>query len=102
MMNFNPNAMFFFLSQTLDHGNTLHCCETLYFKRVPELKQKIKTNRPNKTTKKNKRSTVSTPLTPPRRKRETKQDKTDQTNKQKTNKKLRNKKKLLKRGNQYI
>ena len=27
MMNFNPNAMFFFLSQTFDDGNILHRCE---------------------------------------------------------------------------
>ena len=83
MMNFNPNAMFFFLSQTLDHGNTLHCCETLYFKRVPELKQKIKTNRPNKTTKKINAQQSAPHLLPPEEKG--KQNKTKQT--KQTNKK---------------
>ena len=83
MMNFNPNAMFFFLSQTLDDGNTLHCCETLYFKRVPELKQKIKTNRPNKTTKKINAQQSAPHLLPPEEKG--KQNKTKQT--KQTNKK---------------
>ena len=81
-MNFNPNAMFFFLSQTLDHRNTLHCCETFYFKRVPELKQKIKKIDQIKQPKNNAQPSALHWL-PPQRKRETKQDKTDQTNQKK-------------------
>ena len=76
--------MLFFLSQTLDHGNTLHCCETLYFKRVPELKQKIKKNRPNKTTKKINAQPSALHWLPPEEKG--KQNKTKQTKQTKKNK----------------
>ena len=83
--------MFFFLSQTLDHRNTLHCCETLYFKRVPELKQKIKKNRPNKTTKKLTLNRQHSTDFPPKKKgNKTRQNRPNKP--KKTNKKLRNNK----------
>ena len=86
-MNFDPNAMFFFLSQTLDHRNTLHCCETFYFKRVSELKQKIKKIDQIKQPKNNAQPSALHWLPPEGKGKQNKTKQTKQTKKNKHNNK---------------